>query len=94
MVRASLSPIAPAPTHSPFFGCSLLVATQGTLLTLQKNHSPWRSVEVLGDVELLEWLLVQQAKRWAVAGKVLGQVKSLKAAAFGSVGLVDRLLVQ
>ncbi|KAL8280923.1 hypothetical protein RQP46_006602 [Phenoliferia psychrophenolica] len=93
LVRTSLSSLAPPPTHSPFFGCSLLVAAQGTLLSLQNEQGAWRSVEVIGDVELLEWLLGLQAKKWSIAGKTLGQVKALKVATFGAVGLVDRLLL-
>ena len=95
LIRTSLSlaPSAPPPTHSAFFGCSLLVAAQGMLLTLQSEQSSWKNVQVLSDIELAEWVLGVQAKRWSVAANVLGQVKALKAATFGGVGLGSQLLL-
>lgn len=90
----SLSPSAPPPTHSPFFGCALLVAAQGALLGAQSDQrGEWRSLQVLSDLELAEWVLDVQATRWSIAGTVLGQVKALKAATFRGVGLGDQLLL-
>lgn len=86
LLRTSLSPQLPAASHSPFFGCSLLVATQGRLLTLAKEVNEigdWDRVGAISDIELAEWELAMQAKRWGVAQGLLKEVKSLRLAVCG-----------
>lgn len=84
LIRTSLSPSIPAGVHSPFFGCSLLVAAQGTLLTMQPEEGSQSSGnDVMGDLQLAEWMLEQQSKMYRVAGGLLKEVRMLRMSVYG-----------
>lgn len=85
LIRTSLNPAVPPAVHSPFFGCSLLVASQGAMLTLQTGESDdWRGAGVLSDLELAEWVLAGQERRWSAVGGVLRELRMLRLAVYGA----------
>lgn len=80
--------------HSPFFGCSLLVAAQGTLLTMEpEDGSQWSGNAMMGDLQLAEWMLEQQSKMWRCAGGLLKEVRMLRMSVYGASEQGTQLLL-
>lgn len=76
LLRESYSPKA---SHSPFFGCSLMIASTGTLSTLADGTSTeWDSVQISSDLELAEFLLNIQTNRWRGTQHILDSVRRMR----------------
>lgn len=63
-------------THSPFFGCSILVASQGMMLSLEEEA--WAKSSVASDLELGQEVLKQHSERWKGSAMILNEVKRLR----------------
>ena len=75
LVRVSTDPAAPAPVHSPFFGCGLLIAVRGLLLS-DEGQGPDEGTE--REVQLIESVLEAQAVKWEEARMLLSEVSVLR----------------
>lgn len=76
LLRLSLDPTRPAPVHSPFFGCSLLVAVRGLLIGDEDERQ--RDVSTTRDIKLAERVLEAQAVKWEEAKSLLSEVGVLQ----------------
>ena len=55
------------------------------MLTLQTGESDdWRGAGVLSDLELAEWVLAGQERRWSAVGGVLRELRMLRLAVYGA----------
>lgn len=80
--------------HSPFFGCSQLLAATGSLLALESSYkSPHEhdirrlsAIALSTDFELSESVLRNQGVKWRCARTMADEIRALRAGLRGSIG--------
>ncbi|KAK4699603.1 hypothetical protein P7C70_g6656, partial [Phenoliferia sp. Uapishka_3] len=94
-LRDSLRPGVPRTRHSPFWGCALLAASHGLLLSMntfedgemELEGDEWRRAAIVSNLEVADWVLRDHKARWRSVEKndyEDGTPQSISKRAFGA----------